>query len=103
VAVPTADTLLVATMQLVLCIAPMSVWVLSVGGRVAHSRARFAKWGSLFLIVVLNANVLWMKLYMLSGWVSIVASPGVVWAIPVFVWCSRPPPRQGDKILRKDK
>ncbi len=89
-------------MQLVLCLVPMSLWVLTVGadGRAAHTRARVAKWGSLCLIVLLNAKVLWMKLYRLSGLVSIVASPGVVWAIPVFVWCSRMP--REDKILHKN-
>jgi hypothetical protein len=89
-------------MQMVLCLVPMSLWVLTVGGndRAAHSRTRVIKWGSLCLIVLFNANLLWRKLYRLSGLVSIVASPGVVWAIPVFVWCSRMP--REDKILHKD-
>lgn len=89
-------------MQMVLALVPMSLWLLTVGAddRAAFGRTRVAKWGSLSLIVLLNAILLWTKLYKLSGLVSIVASPGVTWGIPVFVWCSVR--RREDKIVHKD-
>ena len=96
--VPTADTLLVATMQLVVCLFPMTAWSWATRG--CRSRmGRMAKSVSLLLIVYANVRIVWRKLCMLVGWSSLVLSFGVTWAIPVWLLVERNGAHDKDKVL----
>lgn len=109
ISVPTADTLLVATMHFVICIVPMTMWVIVFGvdrGRdsegTPNSVCRIAaKWGTLGLVIAVNFNILWMKLVTLSGWVSLL-SP-ITAGVPIFVLfgtrSSRVVPASHSKVL----
>jgi len=62
--VPTADTLLVAVLHYVFCLAPMSVWVMAF----RRPSRTFAKWAWLAVIAYGNASIIWSKLATLGGW-----------------------------------
>ncbi len=62
--VPTADTLLVAVLHYVFCLAPMSVWVMAF----RRPSRTVAKWAWLAVIAYGNAKIIWSKLATLGGW-----------------------------------